>query len=73
MHLTNQGVPYNVGDVVQLDGQDHVLVTNKEEDVKNGYPGGDGITLVGARAVEGNMNEDRWFYDDQVTRVVKKG
>ena len=67
------GVDYQVGDVVELDGRDHVLVVSKEEDVKHGYPGGDGITLKGSRGGPDNTKVDRWFYDDQVTRVIKRG
>lgn len=55
---------YNVGDTIvyrTFGGEARtVLVTEKEDDVKNGRPGFDGVTEDGV---------DVWGYDEQIVSV----
>ena len=59
-----------VGEVVTLYDGARVRVTSVEDDIKNGYPGGEGITVndPGRRAREGRSaaEPDRWFYIEDV-------
>ena len=61
---------YEVGDTIQYQpfGGDlrTVVVTNREDDIKNGRPGFDGH-LVGAPGAR------CWGYDSQIVRVVEVG
>lgn len=58
---------YRVGSRIEYTpfGGDYRVVTvdNKEEDVKNGRAGFDGMTDDGLGV---------WGYDDQITRIIKK-
>lgn len=76
MRLPWHGAAYDVGDVVvQRQGSQtrFVLVRTKEEDIKNGRPGFDGVETD----AQGNVVQDDpefsgvWGYDDQVIRIVK--
>lgn len=64
---------YKPGDTVVLSDGAEVQVVSRESDVKNGRPGGDGITLndPGRRSGRDADDADRWFYDYQITRVVE--
>lgn len=57
---------YRVGSVIQYrpfgGGLRTVTVDVKEDDIKNGRPGFDGIT---------DRGEPVWGYDDQIVAVVK--
>jgi hypothetical protein len=57
---------YNVGDTIEYSpfggGTRQVIVKTKEDDVKNGQPGFDGVLSDGSMAV--------WGYDHQITRIV---
>src|ERR1039458_295033 len=61
-----EAVRYGYGDVVELIDGARVRVDDKSDDIKNGRPGGAGIQISPAREY------DRWFYDDQVVRVVQR-
>jgi hypothetical protein len=62
-------INYNVGDEIAYrtfgGGIRHVLVHNKEDDVKNGRPGFDGEMALDGSPV--------WGYDEQIVAIVKKG
>ena len=59
-------IDYKIGDTIKVSqwggGTRTVLVTNKEQDVKNGEPGGDGTI--------GGTDWGVWFYDTQVIEVL---
>lgn len=66
---------YKVGDVIAQEpfggGVRYVLVQGKEEDVKNGYPGFDGILVTSdGTPIEGEYT-GVWGYDDQIVEVIK--
>lgn len=58
---------YKVGDTIEYvtfgGGVRRVTVTQREADVKNGYPGFDGIMADGMTV---------WGYDDQIERVISR-
>jgi hypothetical protein len=58
---------YKVGDTIiytTFSGERRqIVVTNKEEDIKNGYPGFEGSDKDG---------NDCWGYDDQIVDVYPK-
>jgi hypothetical protein len=62
---------YQVGDTIEYltfgGERRQVIVTNKDDDIKNGRPGFDG-TLINET---GPFNEV-WGYDDQIVRVYAK-
>lgn len=59
---------YEAGDVIAYATHGgrvrYVKVTERFDDVKNGYPGFDGICIPGT--VDGGMSV--WGYDDQIVR-----
>ena len=69
-------INYNVGDEITYrlfsGGIRHVLVTNKEDDVKNGRPGFDGEIVLGGQS-DPKGSGAVWGYDEQIVSIVKKG
>ena len=65
---------YNVGDVVAQTpfggGVRYVRVTSKDQNIKNGRPGFDGI-LVYRDGTPVESEYGVWGYDDQITEVIK--
>lgn len=61
---------YNEGSVIVYvsfgGGRRTVKVESKEEDIKNGRPGFDGILIVNGKETEDGV----WGYDDQIVRVL---
>lgn len=67
---------YDIGDVVTLYDGDRVLVTEREADLKNGRPGGYGITQNNPER-RSLLNcdadyADRWFYDFDVRATERR-
>ncbi len=63
---------YKRGDVIIYEpfggGERMVLVTMRENDIKNGHPGFEGLILENYE-----VNGDAaWGYDDQIIRVVER-
>ena len=63
-------IKYNVGDTIEyraFGGETRTVeVQGKEDDIKNGRPGFDGV------CINPNPGQPVWGYDDQITRVVKR-
>lgn len=62
-------VSYDVGDTITyttFGGHQSrtVRVTHKEDDIKNGRPGFDGVVILGPET-----DLEVWGYDDQITKV----
>lgn len=61
---------YEVGNTIEYrdfsGGKRVVLVEGREEDVKNGRSGFDGVVVEGPE-----KDEFVWGYDSQITRVIK--
>jgi hypothetical protein len=62
---------YKVGDEIVyetfLGNRRRVLVTDREDDIKNGRPGFDGVQVGGSEA-----GEEVWGYDDQIVNVTRR-
>jgi hypothetical protein len=62
---------YKVGDEIVyetfLGNRRRVLVTDREDDIKNGRPGFDGVIRSG-----GEAGEEVWGYDDQIISVARR-
>lgn len=64
---------YDAGDTIEYhtfggDRLRRVVVEERFDDVKNGYPGFDGICIEGGADVGMSV----WGYDDQIVRVVER-
>jgi len=70
-------VRYNVGDIILQQswsfGQRYIRITNKDNDIKNGSSGFDGV-LCDKRGNEVNKDDKYgntvWGYDTQILKVV---
>jgi len=65
---------YEAGDVIEYrtfggGPTRRVLVEYREDNIKNGEPGFSGTAIEGGADVGSSV----WGYDDQITRVVRKG
>jgi len=67
----NMNPIYGEGDLIEYQtfggGTRIVRVEAREEDIKNGSPGFDGIVVGGSAEYGASV----WGYDDQITRVVE--
>lgn len=74
-----KAVSFKKGDIVEVrwhSGPIHVLVEKKYRSIKNGIPGFDGTVVKSTKTwpeeFKKKSDREKWFYSDQVIRVVRK-